>query len=109
MALVVAAIPEGLPAVLAQTLALGVYRTARRGAIVKRLASATVVCSDKTGTLTLNEMTARALWTAGRLYDVTGDGYRTAGTVNAAGTGHRQAPMSCARRCCPSPCATTPA
>ncbi|WNZ07118.1 cation-translocating P-type ATPase [Streptomyces sp. 11x1] len=102
VALAVAAIPEGLPAVLALTLALGVHRMARRGAIVKRLASvealgsATVVCSDKTGTLTLNEMTTRALWAAGRVYEVTGEGYDTVGAVRLTDERHGRDPHDAA-------------
>lgn len=87
VSLAVATIPEGLPAVVAFTLAMGTGRLARRGAIVKRLASVETlgstsqICTDKTGTLTLNEMTARELVLAGRRFTVSGEGYRTDGRI----------------------------
>ncbi len=86
--LAVAAIPEGLPAVLTIILALGVQRIARRQAIVRRLpaveslGAVTVICSDKTGTLTRNEMTVQQVFTAEHVYQVDGVGYAPQGSIH---------------------------
>ena len=87
ISLAVAAIPTGLPAVVTTVLSLGTQALAAKGAIVKRLrsvetlGSTSAICSDKTGTLTLNQMTARELVVVGRRFSIEGEGYSTEGTI----------------------------
>lgn len=88
VSLAVAAIPEGLPAIMTITLAVGVQRMAKRRAIIRRLpavetlGSVSVICSDKTGTLTRNEMTVRAIATAANLFELDGTGYDPHGSIS---------------------------
>lgn len=87
IALAVSAVPEGLPAVITVTTAIGLRRMARRGAIIRRLNAVetlgrvTVIASDKTGTLTRNEMTVRKIWMPDGLYEVSGSGYEPLGEI----------------------------
>ena len=91
VSLAVAAVPEGLPAIVTIALALAVKRMVRRRALIRRLHAvetlgcASVICSDKTGTLTQNRMTVKQLYVPGHTYALSGDGYELEGELTENG------------------------
>jgi Ca2+-transporting ATPase len=91
ISLAIAAVPEGLPAVVTISLALGMREMIQRHALIRKLSSvetlgsATVICSDKTGTLTQNEMTVTRIWVDGQLVSVSGTGYTPKGDFQVDG------------------------
>lgn len=106
VALAVGAIPEGLPAAVTITLAIGVARMARRRAIIRKLPAVetlggtTVVCSDKTGTLTVNQMTVLEIWAAGQRLTASGSGYEPSGKIQVCGDDQAEVLSSAAVRHC---------
>lgn len=110
--LTVAAIPEGLAAIVIIALAMGVQRMSKRNIIVRKLSSlealgcATAICSDKTGTLTQNKMTVREIYTLGRTWQITGEGYSPEGNfqlgntaIDAAGNAELMSTLRCGLLC----------